>query len=47
MTTFLDAMHSLIGITDDARITRWSPRKRYGDPATVIHMIKEDHDVLP
>lgn len=34
-------------ITDDARITRWSPRKRYGDPATVIHMIEEDHDVLP
>lgn len=29
-------------ITDDARITRWSPRKRYGDPRTVIHLIEKD-----
>ena len=29
-------------ITDDARITRWSPRKRYGEPSTVIHLIEED-----
>ena len=29
-------------ITDDARITRWSPRKRYGDPSTVIHVIEKD-----
>lgn len=29
-------------ITDDARITRWSPRKRYGEPRTVIHLIEKD-----
>ena len=29
-------------ITDDARVTRWSPRKRYGEPSTVIHRIEED-----
>ena len=29
-------------ITDDARITRWSPRKRYGEPRTVIHAIEAD-----
>jgi Holliday junction resolvase RusA-like endonuclease len=29
-------------ITDDARITRWSPKKRYGDPCTVIHLIEKD-----
>lgn len=29
-------------ITDDARITRWSPRKRYGEPSTVIHLIEKD-----
>lgn len=29
-------------ITDDARITRWSPRKRYGEPSTIIHLIEKD-----
>lgn len=29
-------------IADDARITRWSPRKRYGDPRTIIHLIEKD-----
>ena len=40
--TFLDEMYGIGTLTDDARITRWSPRKRYGEPSTVIHLIEED-----
>lgn len=37
-----DAMTIAGLITDDARITTWHARKRYGDPGVTIHSIRTD-----
>ena len=37
-----DALTAAGVITDDARITQWRARKRYGEPGITIHTIKED-----
>lgn len=37
-----DAMTIAGLITDDARITAWHARKRYGDPGVTIHSIRTD-----
>lgn len=39
-----DAMTAAGLIADDARITTWHVRKRYGDPGILIHSITPDTD---